>query len=346
MCASGGVGIILHAPLLLSQWKTHQGVRTSRPRWTAEKYMEEINMSASERLPASCASAPGERRYIALSHDHVGCVVVYSRYGDGPVVVAQVVPDGTTVSVSPPAGGRWRYAGAMIPERDDVVWPYSGCGKEKFRTPLNEEPILDNCFSSFEVYADDGWDNLLDDTPYFIVRSHLDRLIDGGIPITILSADQTVSRAGQIVDSWAVELVNRALGMLDIKYTPLPFNLRRYITCKDFKKLAFDLYEAISGKEVLEASCTVKPFFEEESDCWQTGTSRTNKLLTRGQAAAILARAYVERLKETIPGENAAAFMAEKGIVGGLDGGRFDPKDNVRCEEALIMALRMFETLK
>lgn len=303
-------------------------------------------MSESERLPASCTAAPGECRYITLSHKQVGCVVVYSRYGDSPIVVAQVVPDGTTVSVSLPAGGRWRYAGMVIPERDGVEWPYSGCGRDKFRTPLVEEPVLDACFSSFEVYADDGWDNLVDDIPYFIVRSHLDRLIEGGIPVTILSTDQTVSRAGQIVDSWAADLVNRALGILNIKYTPLPFNLRRYITCKDFKKLAFDLYETISGKEAAEASCTMKPFLEEDGDYWQTGAFKTYKLLTRGQAAAILARAYMERMHGTIPGGNAAAFMAEKGIVGGLDGGRFDPKDNVRCEEALIMALRMFETLK
>ena len=303
-------------------------------------------MNESERMPASCADVPGERRYITLSQEHAGCVVVHSKYGDMPVVVAQIVPDGTTVSVSLPVGGRWRYAGMMIPERDGVVWPYSGCGRDRFKTPLAEEPLLDGCFSSYEVYADDGWDNLLDDISYVIVRSHLDRLIAAGVPVTILPAEQAVSRAGQVVDSCVLDHVNRALGVLNIKYTPLPSDLRRYITCKDFKKLTFDLYEAISGKEVPAASCTVEPFFEEEGDYWQMGASKANNLLTRRQAAAILAHAYVERLHGTISGENAAAFMAEKGIVGGLDGGRFDPKDNVRYEEALIMALRMFETLK
>ena len=43
---------------------------------------------------------------------------------------------------------------------------------------------------------------------------------------------------------------------------------------------------------------------------------------------------------------DAVAFMAGKEIVNGVGGNKFDPQGNASIEQALIIALRMFENLK
>ena len=43
---------------------------------------------------------------------------------------------------------------------------------------------------------------------------------------------------------------------------------------------------------------------------------------------------------------NAVAFMNDKGIVTGIGGNNFGPKGSASIEQALLISLKMFETLK
>ena len=83
--------------------------------------------------------------------------------------------------------------------------------------------------------------------------------------------------------------------------------------------------------------------------------------MNREQAAVILTRVY-EKLRGTVPAvsntdfaddasvsgwaKSAVAFMAEKGMIGGVGDNQFAPQNTLSGQEALIMAERMFENLK
>lgn len=96
-----------------------------------------------------------------------------------------------------------------------------------------------------------------------------------------------------------------------------------------------------------------------------SGTSKTtfapDALVTREQAAVMLSRVY-EKLGGKIPGvtattfaddsfvsgyaKSAVAFMADKGIVSGVGDNKFNPKGNATIQQALVIAMRMFDNLK
>lgn len=154
-------------------------------------------------------------------------------------------------------------------------------------------------------------------------------------------------------------------------------DLRTNITRGEFAAVAVRLYEAMSGEDAPDGGSN--PFtdarYSSQSDyivqAYQldivNGTNAEGTLfdpdglVTREQAAVMLARAY-EKLGRTIPStsattfaddgnvsgyaKSAVAFMADKGIVGGVGDNQFNPKGNAKCEEALVIALRMLETLK
>lgn len=95
------------------------------------------------------------------------------------------------------------------------------------------------------------------------------------------------------------------------------------------------------------------------------GTSATtfspDNTLTREQAAVMLARVY-SKLHGDIPtvtatsfaddgavsgwAKSGVAFMADKGIVGGVGGNQFAPQQTLSIQEAMTMAVRMLENLK
>ena len=86
-----------------------------------------------------------------------------------------------------------------------------------------------------------------------------------------------------------------------------------------------------------------------------------NALVTREQAAAMLSRVYT-KLGSSIPAvtattfadngsvsnwaRDAVAFMSDKGIVTGVGDNKFNPKGNASIEQALAIAVRMFDNLK
>ena len=83
--------------------------------------------------------------------------------------------------------------------------------------------------------------------------------------------------------------------------------------------------------------------------------------VTRQEAALMLSRVYtrlggeIPKVEATTFADNgdvaswamdAVAFMSGKEIVNGVGGNKFDPQGNASIEQALIIALRMFENLK
>lgn len=215
-----------------------------------------------------------------------------------------------------------------------------------------------------------------------ITESYL-ALLENSSSDNIYSVDRlegaTVTDTGWIVDTWAEESFNKANASGLISSPNIfPVNLRENISRRRFAHIAVTLYELMSGQKAPEITDTwkVSPFTDSLYDAvvvqaYQLGiVNGTNAegtlfdpdgLVTREQAAVMLARVY-EKLGGTIPttsattfaddstvsgyAKSAVAFMADKGIVGGVGDNQFNPQGNCKCEEALVIALRMLETLK
>lgn len=184
---------------------------------------------------------------------------------------------------------------------------------------------------------------------------------------------ETVSDCGGIVDQWAVELVNKAEKNFDLEEFAYQVD-RMYlnnITRAQFAALTVKLYEAMSGQSAPAAGSS--PFtdtgdpavIQAQALGFVSGVGNNqfapDASVTREQAASMLSRVY-EKLGGTIPNvskttfaddgsvsnwaRDAVAFMADKGIVSGTGNNNFSPKGNASIEQALVIALRMFENLK
>ncbi len=178
----------------------------------------------------------------------------------------------------------------------------------------------------------------------------------------------SVERAG------AVKLIPEALDMYH------QFDLRGNITRGEFAAVALYLYAAMSGTDV--AALTPKgdfPFVDVDARDSNrrnielayslglvSGISGSNRFqaddpVTREQAAAMLASVY-KKLGGEIPAasqltysdsstvggwaKDAVSFLSAQGILSGLAGNKLAPKGNTTCEQALVMALKMYGTLK
>lgn len=172
------------------------------------------------------------------------------------------------------------------------------------------------------------------------------------------------------MSDWAKEQVNRAA---EIGLVPdsLGNDYRVSITRAQFAATAVKLYEAMSGQKAPAAG--ESPFIDTSDPAViqaqalgivsgvGDGKFAADALVTREQAAAMLSRVYTN-LGGNIPevagttfddnGEvsdwarDAVAFMADKGIVSGVGNNSFDPLGNASIEQALVIALRMFDNLK
>lgn len=172
------------------------------------------------------------------------------------------------------------------------------------------------------------------------------------------------------VSDWAKAQVNRA-AEAGLVPNGLGNDYRIQITRAQFAATTVKLYEAMSGQKVPAAG--ESPF----SDTGDTaviqaeamgfvsgvggGRFDPNALVTREQAAAMLSRVYI-KLGGSIPAATAAtfvdngsvsawardavAFMSDKGIVTGVGGNKFNPQGNASIEQALAIAVRMFENLR
>lgn len=143
------------------------------------------------------------------------------------------------------------------------------------------------------------------------------------------------------------------------------------ITRAEFAALAVKLYEAMSGDTAPAPGDN--PFSDtSEAVIIQAnalgivngvgdGKFAPSDLVTREQAALMLSRVYT-KLGGKIPevaattfadngkvsswARDAVAFMSSKEIVNGVGNNNFDPQGNASIEQAMVIALRMFENLK
>ena len=143
------------------------------------------------------------------------------------------------------------------------------------------------------------------------------------------------------------------------------------ITRAQFAAVSLKLYEAMSGKKAPAASenpftDTTDPVILQAADLGFVsgvggGKFDPDALVNREQAAVMLSSVYT-KLGGSIPtveaasfddngdmaawARNAVAFMNDKGIVTGIGGNNFGPKGSASIEQALLISLKMFETLK
>lgn len=176
--------------------------------------------------------------------------------------------------------------------------------------------------------------------------------------------------SGPQVSDWAKEQVNKAAAS-GLVPDGLGNDYRTNITRAQFAAAAVKLYEAMSGQKAPAAGAS--PFSDTgDAAVIQAealgivggvggGRFAPDALVTRQEAAAMLSRVYT-RLGGTIPeaaatafadndkvsgwARDAVAFMSDKGIVSGVGNNSFDPSGNTSIEQALAIALRMFDNLK
>ena len=65
-----------------------------------------------------------------------------------------------------------------------------------------------------------------------------------------------------------------------------------------------------------------------------------------GEIPEATAIAFADNDKVSSWALDAVAFMSSKEIMNGVGGNRFDPTGNASIEQAMAIALRMFENLK
>lgn len=193
---------------------------------------------------------------------------------------------------------------------------------------------------------------------------------DNAVVSTPSTPSQPQQPTGIKVSDWAKDQVARAG---DMKLIPegLGDNYQANITRAQFAAATVKLYAAMSGKTVPAAK--ENPFTDTKDPAvlqaaemnfvsgMGDGTFAPDALVTREQAASMLARVY-EKLGGRISAvtatsfadnssvsawaRNSVAFMSDKGIVSGVGNNRFDPQGSASIEQALSISLRMLENLK
>ena len=180
-----------------------------------------------------------------------------------------------------------------------------------------------------------------------------------------------ITITGELVDEWAVDLVNGAIGMNLIPTHMKGQDLRTPINRTQFAALTVRLYEAMSGQTIPTPTIT-NPFTDTSDEAvlkaysmgFTAGISKTqfgaNTLLTRQQAATMLCAVY-QKLGGTVTPSTLSfsdanqiqswavtpvSFVSANGIISGYPDGRFAPDDTAKQQECLIMALRMYQNLK
>lgn len=179
---------------------------------------------------------------------------------------------------------------------------------------------------------------------------------------------------------WAQESLEKAFDaglLVRVEIDPYEEDCAQHMTRAQFATVMVDLYQAMGGSlddvRVSTINGRYEPF-DDVSDLnvsiaykvgFVTGTSATTfdpeGTLTREQAAVMLSRVYA-KLHGDIPtvtattfADDAAvsawakagvAFMADKGIVGGVGNNAFAPQQTLSIQEAVVMAQRMLENLK
>ena len=171
------------------------------------------------------------------------------------------------------------------------------------------------------------------------------------------------------VSDWAREQVDSA-AVKGLMPDCLGDDFTVNITRAEFAALAVELYETMSGEE---APAPGESPFTDTSDPViiqanalgivngkGDGKFAPSDPVTRQEAALMLSRVYtrlggeIPKVEATTFADNgdvaswamdAVAFMSGKEIVNGVGNNKFDPQGNASIEQAMVIALRMFENL-
>ena len=178
------------------------------------------------------------------------------------------------------------------------------------------------------------------------------------------------TKGGSVVSGWALEQVNAAEDNTLVPDILAGKDLTKGITRAEFAAVAVRLYETMSSQTVEVGE---NPFTDTtEPDVLKAykmdivhgignGKFAPDDLVTREQAAMMLTSVYV-KLNGQIPAAgvisfaddtdvsdwawNAVAFTSDKGIITGVGENRFEPQGSTTREQALIMALDMFQVFR
>lgn len=184
-----------------------------------------------------------------------------------------------------------------------------------------------------------------------------------------VTAPAILASNGAEVDGWAKDQVNEAISSALVPNTLGP-DYRTNITRAQFAAVSVRLYEAMSG--TFAPAAAGNPFTDTNDPAvlqaaelgFVYGVTETsfepNRLVTREQAAAMLARVHT-KLGGKIPevaatafaddsaiggwAKDAVAFMSGYGIVSGVGDNKFNPGGSATIEQALSISLRMYNNL-
>ena len=278
-------------------------------------------------------------------------------------------------------GGKWGYIDTtgkvVVPCKYGNVEPFSEGFAAVYRNAwgfidkTGKEVVLPETFTENGVeYCNDGTTIYGVSTTFCDGSVYINRHYVSGNEKNFVRYVYFTLTVDAEVSDWAREQVDSA-AIKGLMPDCLGDDFTENITRAEFAALAVELYEAMSGET---APAPGESPFSDTNDPviiqanalgivggMGDGTFAPDKLVTREQAALMLSRVYtklggeIPQVEGTTFADNgeisnwamdAVAFMADQEIVNGVGGNKFDPQGNASIEQALIIALRMFENLK
>jgi len=278
-------------------------------------------------------------------------------------------------------GGKWGYIDTtgkvVVPCKYGNVEPFSEGFAAVYRNSwgfidkTGKEVVLPETFTESGVeYCNDGTTIYGVSTTFCDGSVYINRHYVSGNEKNFVRYVYFTLTVDAEVSDWAREQVDSA-AVKGLMPDCLGDDFTVNITRAEFAAVAVELYEAMSGEE---APAPGESPFSDTNDPviiqanalgivggMGDGTFAPDKLVTREQAALMLSRVYtklggeIPQVEGTTFADNgeisnwamdAVAFMSDQEIVNGVGGNKFDPQGNASIEQALIIALRMFENLK
>ncbi len=182
----------------------------------------------------------------------------------------------------------------------------------------------------------------------------------------------TVSVYGAEMSPWAETEFEKAKSKNLLPVAMENMDLREKINREEFAELSVLLYEALSGTEIqmtgenpfedTDSQAVLKAYSAGITTGLGDGIFGPDKHLTREQAATMLARTYAKSMNKEVKigsdvksfaddasieawAKDSVYFMAENGIIRGVDEENFAPKASSTREAAIAISVRTFEAL-
>ena len=266
------------------------------------------------------------------------------------------------------------YEGITVTAYPNGSISYTGSGKlTKMHAELGIELFFDMRTGVLPISIGQGitiTDEFKETWSNFTLKYEIDLSFNDSTPPPQPEQPNEPDAPAYQVSNWAKDRVAVAVET-GLAVDGLGNDYRVSITRAQFAATAVKLYEAMSGKK---AETTGESSFTDTEDpvilqaadlgfVSGVGDGRfdPSALVTREQAAVMLSNVYA-KLGGEIPAvaatsfaddsdvsgwaRNAVAFMNSKEIITGVGSNSFSPKGDASIEQALLIALKMFEVLK